>query len=67
MNVEWIGAAEAARLLGCSPFRVRQLCELGKIEGAWQIDVGGRWRIPRAAVEQLLGDKQARVRRRAAL
>lgn len=62
---------EVAMMLGTSDDFVRRLCEQGQldgdpgqsIEGCWRPGVGGKWRIPRCAVEWFL--KRARPIRRA--
>jgi hypothetical protein len=45
---EIIDTKEAARRLGIGPERVRQLCEAGRVEGAYRIGERNRasWRIP---------------------
>ncbi len=45
--------AEAAEVLGLSEQAVRDLCRDGRIRG---IKLGGQWRIPRTALEEVLGE-----------
>ena len=50
-KARYVSAAEAARLLGVNPSRVRQMAERGQIQGAYRVaEHAGRfravWRIP---------------------
>ena len=51
-----IGAPEAARLIGCTPKHVRELCMRGEIEG---VRLGKCWHINRAALLERLGITEA--------
>jgi excisionase family DNA binding protein len=44
---------EVAEYLGCAPATVRRLIQKGELRA---VKVGGRWRVPHAAVRQLLED-----------
>lgn len=59
MITVWLDTAVTARLIGHSQTRVRRLCEEGAFPGAYQITVGGHWRIPRQDVEAFLGARRA--------
>jgi excisionase family DNA binding protein len=45
---------EAAPLLGYSEDHLRTLCREGRIPGARQLQDGGRWLIPVAAVREII-------------
>lgn len=46
-----ISVTQAAKELGLTPARVRQMCNRGEIPSAFRL--GNSWAIPRAAVERL--------------
>lgn len=58
-NSEWMGTREAARLLGVTPARVRQLLLTGKLKGWKEEGPPNRtdWRIDRQEVLQYLEDR----------
>lgn len=45
VEVVWVGASEAAEVMGCSTGYVRRCCRDGKVPGARQTNTG-RWLIP---------------------
>ena len=49
LESDYIDVPVAARVLGVSGIRVRELCQDGRFRGAFKF--GGTWIIPRAAVE----------------
>ena len=52
--------AEAARILRLTPHRVRQMLNAGDLEGEQDSGgKGGRWRIPKRAVHDLLEERTA--------
>lgn len=65
---ETYSPAEASRVLGRSgrkitERRIRQMLQAGELEGSR--DEGGRWRIPRRVVNQLLTERREREQLRA--
>ncbi len=48
-----IGTAKAAKWTGFSEKRIRELCQLGRLEGAYQFAYGGKWLIPTATLERI--------------
>ena len=53
-----IGTPEAARLIGCTPKHVRELCMRGELEG---VRLGKCWHVNRAALMERLGLTEAEV------
>ncbi|ERL12624.1 DNA binding domain protein, excisionase family [Coriobacteriaceae bacterium BV3Ac1] len=53
-----ISPNEAARLIGCTPKHVRQLCMRGEIKG---VQLGKCWHINKAALLEQLGLTKAEV------
>ncbi|KXB63849.1 helix-turn-helix domain-containing protein [Olsenella sp. DNF00959] len=51
-----ISPNEAARLIGCTPKHVRQLCMRGELEG---VRLGKCWHVNRQALMERLGLSQA--------
>src|ERR687894_765894 len=61
---EYYSPAEAARILRLTPHRVRQMLNAGALEGEQESgEKGGRWRIPKRAVHDLLEERPAHRRR----
>lgn len=54
MITVWLDTATTAHLLGHSQATVRRLCEEGAFPGAYQLGVGGHWRIPQQDVQAFL-------------
>lgn len=54
--VDFIFAAEAARILGCSIATIQRRCEEGRLR-AWRTSDRGWWRIDRASVQELLASQ----------
>jgi excisionase family DNA binding protein len=52
-------APQAARVLGISDRRVRQMLEAGELEG--EGDSSGKWRIPQRVVHEVLKDRGSRT------
>lgn len=50
---EVVGTAKAARWTGLSERRIREMCEQGRIEGAYQWEPGCKWLIPTATLEKV--------------
>ena len=48
---EYWTISQAAKIIGYSDRRIRELCKAGKIPGAFKLPSGGRkWQIPRKSV-----------------
>ena len=62
-EVDYYSADEAARVLGLSPARVRQMLRSGELEGERREEriegVLGPWRVPKRAVEAFRGRREA--------
>lgn len=50
---EVVGTARAARWLGLGERRVRQLCEAGRLPGAYQFAPGSKWLIPAETLDNI--------------
>ena len=48
-----VGTAKAAKWTGISERRIRELCEQGRIEGAYQFARNSKWLIPAATLEKI--------------
>jgi len=46
-----MSAVKAAAKLGLHPSHVSQMCKKGKLKGAVQMQIGGKWFIPEETVE----------------
>lgn len=52
---------EAAGWLNVSDSKIRRMCEMGELEGAFK--VGAVWRVPSSAVAAYISRRQAEARR----
>lgn len=50
---EVVSTAKAAKWTGLSEKRIRELCQLGRLEGAYQFAYGGKWLIPTTTLERI--------------
>lgn len=50
---EVVGTAKAAKWTGLSERRIRELCQLRRLEGAYQFAYKGKWLIPTATLERI--------------
>lgn len=48
-----VGTAKAAKWTGLSEKRIRELCQQGRLEGAYQFAYGGKWLIPTSTLENI--------------
>lgn len=48
-----VGTAKAARWTGLSERAIRRNCQLGRVEGAYQLAFSSKWLIPVPTLEQM--------------
>jgi excisionase family DNA binding protein len=64
MSDEVLTTGQVGKLLGCDRVTICKMCEDEKLTGAFRLGPGGPWRIPRAAVQQLIDSGRPRKRER---
>lgn len=64
MSAELLTTSGAAKRLGYCADTVREMCENGRLPGAYRSGPGGHWRIPAEAVQALIESSRPRVRLR---